>query len=80
MHGIGLVADRDSGQAFPRSAGFAEQVSTASFDAGVWVYPAGSGVFDDALLFGPPFVVSDSHIDQMVTTVGRAIDLISNRI
>jgi|TARA_B110000467_G_scaffold92420_1_gene83467 adenosylmethionine-8-amino-7-oxononanoate aminotransferase len=80
MHGIALVADRDSGEAFPRSAGFAEQVSAASFDDGVWVYPAGSGVFDDALLFGPPFIVSDSHIDQMVTTVSRAIDLISNRI
>ena len=80
MHGVGLVADRDSGRAFPRSAGFAEQVSAASFEAGVWVYPAGSGVFDDALLFGPPFIVSDSHIDQMVTTASRAIDLISSRI
>ena len=80
MHGVSLVADRDSGRAFHRSAGFAEQVSAASLEAGVWVYPAGSGVFDDALLFGPPFIISDSHIDQMVTTVSKTIDLISNRI
>ena len=75
LHGLGLVADRDTGAPFPRSAAFADKVASIALDNGVWVYPSGSGIFDDAIMFGPPFVVTEDDIDQMVTVARRAIDV-----
>ena len=74
LQGLGLVANRDTGEPFPRSAGFADSVSGIALESGVWVYPSGSGVFDDAVMFGPPFIVEEDQIDQMVTTTRHAID------
>ncbi|MCH2625141.1 MAG: aminotransferase class III-fold pyridoxal phosphate-dependent enzyme [Acidimicrobiales bacterium] len=75
LHGLGLVADRDTGAPFPRSAAFADKVASIALDNGVWVYPSGSGIFDDAIMFGPPFIVTEDDIDQMVTVARRAIDV-----
>ena len=44
------------------------------FERGVWVYPAGSGPVRDAVMLGPPFVITESEIDQIVTTLHAAID------
>ena len=74
LQGLGLVANRDTGEPFPRSAGFADSVSGIALESGVWVYPSGSGVFDDAVMFGPPFIVEEDQIDQMVATTRHAID------
>lgn len=80
LQGLGLVADRDTGEPFPRSAAFADNVTSAALEDGVWVYPSGSGVFDDAIMFGPPFVVDEDHIDQMVTIARKAIDATAARL
>ena len=74
LQGLGLVANRDTGEPFPRSAAFADSVSRIALENGVWVYPSGSGVFDDAIMFGPPFIVEENQIDQMVTASRQAID------
>ena len=74
LQGLGLVADRDSGAPFPRSAAFADQVAGIALENGVWVYPSGSGSFDDAVMFGPPFVATEDHVDQMVNVARHAID------
>ena len=74
LQGLGLVADRQTGDPFPRSAAFAETVTNLALENDVWVYPSGSGIFDDAVMFGPPFIVEESHIDQMVTVTRQAID------
>jgi adenosylmethionine-8-amino-7-oxononanoate aminotransferase len=74
LQGLGLVADSSEHRPFPRSAQFTERVVAAMVERGVWAYPAGSGVFDDALLFGPPFTVTDEHIDIIVGTAREAID------
>ena len=74
MQGIGLMADAAAHRPFARKAQFTERVVAAMLERGVWAYPSGSGVFDDALLFGPPFTVTDEHIELMVTTARLAID------
>jgi hypothetical protein len=80
LQGLGLVADRDTGEPFPRSVAFADNVASAALDHGAWVYPSGSGVFDDAIMFGPPFVVDENHIDQMVAIARKAIDVTAARL
>ena len=49
-------------------------MSSIALEKGVWIYPSGSGIFEDAVMFGPPFTVEEGHIDEMVTTTRQAID------
>ena len=74
------MADRDEHRPFPRTAQFTEKVVAELLERGVWVYPAGSGVFDDALLFGPPFTISDEEIDQVVSATRAAIDHVAKEM
>lgn len=78
--GLGLVADRDEHRPFPRSAQFTEKIVAELVERGVWGYPAGSGVFDDALLFGPPFVITETEVDEVVATTRAAIDTVAARM
>tara|TARA_Y100000768_G_scaffold262745_1_gene200357 strand:+ start:19207 stop:20475 length:1269 start_codon:yes stop_codon:yes gene_type:complete len=80
LQGLGLVANRETGEPFPRSAAFADSVANAALNNGVWIYPSGSGVFDDAVMFGPPFIVEESHLDEMVHATRLAIDSVAESL
>lgn len=73
LQGVELVKNRETGEAFPRSVEFAQRVAMAAIERGVWVYPCGSGPVDDGLLFGPPYTLTDDHIDLIVTATKDAI-------
>ncbi|MCP5025588.1 MAG: aspartate aminotransferase family protein [Actinomycetia bacterium] len=74
MLGVELVADRNSGRPFPRSEEMASQVVAAAIERDLWVYPAGSGPIDDAILIGPPFTITEEHVELIVTGLRAAID------
>jgi adenosylmethionine-8-amino-7-oxononanoate aminotransferase len=74
MLGLELVAERTSGRPFPRSEEMAGQVVAAAIERDLWVYPAGSGPVDDAILIGPPFTITDDHVEHIVTGLHEAID------
>ena len=74
LHGVELVADRASLEPFPAPRAMARKVSAAALDRGVWLYPAGSGSPRDAVLIGPPFVVTEGEIDLIVSVLTEAID------
>jgi len=74
MQGIELVQDRDRGVAYPRSVEFATRVANEAIARGVWLYPCGSGPVADALLVGPPFTITDEHVDLIATTTKAAIE------
>ena len=41
----------------------------------LWLYPAGSGhSTGDAVLIGPPLIIEESHVQQIVTTLADAIN------
>jgi len=49
-------------------------VVAAALERGVWIYPAGSGpAVNDGLLFAPPMVVQDHHIDRIVDVTRAAL-------
>lgn len=73
LRGVELVADRETGQPFPRSVDFAQAVAAQALDRGLWVYPCGSGPVDDAILLGPPFTISPAEIDQLVSILAESI-------
>ena len=74
--GIELVEDRETRRPFPRAARVTEGVVRDARERGVLLY-SGTGVADgvdgDALLLGPPFIVTASEIDRIVEAVGESI-------
>ena len=73
LQGIELVADRDTGRLFPRSAEFANAVVGQALERGLWVYPCGSGPVQDALLISPPYTIGTDEIDLIVTVLRESI-------
>jgi len=74
--GIELVADRNTKQPFARSARIVERVAAAAKARGLLVYPStgcADGTAGDVVLLGPPFVVTDAQLDQIVTRLAGAI-------
>ncbi len=74
--GIELVADRETKEPFPRAAGVAERVTQAAKDLGLLVYPStgcANGVDGDLFLIGPPLVVTDAQLAEIVTTTHHAL-------
>jgi adenosylmethionine-8-amino-7-oxononanoate aminotransferase len=80
--GLELVADRETRQAFPRSARITELAVTAARDAGVLVYSGtgnANGVDGDQVLLGPPFVITDEEMARVVDVVVAAVDSVTVR-
>jgi adenosylmethionine-8-amino-7-oxononanoate aminotransferase len=75
MQGVELVADRATGEPFPAKVGFARAVVAEGLARDVWYYPAGTGhPVGDAVMFGPPFTISEDDVDEMVGVLKAAID------
>ena len=77
--GVELVADRESRAPFPRADRLAERVLRAGREAGVLLY-SGTGLADgtngDAIVLGPPFVVTDDELVAIVDRLASAIDAV----
>ena len=77
MQGLELVADRETRAPFPRSARVAESVLAAARDRGLLLYSGtgnADGVNGDQLLLGPPFVVTDEELAEIVDRLADALD------
>ena len=49
-------------------------VVAAALARGMWVYPAGSGpAVNDGLLFAPPMVIEDHHVDRIAEVTRNAV-------
>jgi adenosylmethionine-8-amino-7-oxononanoate aminotransferase len=77
MVGIELVADRYTKAPFPRSSRLAERIVATAREAGLLLY-SGTGLADgvdgDALLLGPPFVVTGAELVAIADATAAAID------
>jgi adenosylmethionine-8-amino-7-oxononanoate aminotransferase len=77
MVGLELVADRETGMPFPRSTKVTEAVVREARALGLLVY-SGTGLADgtdgDAILLGPPFVVTDDELGRIAEALGVAIE------
>jgi adenosylmethionine-8-amino-7-oxononanoate aminotransferase len=74
--GMEFVADRPGRRPFPPDQGVAWKVQAAALDEGLWVY-AGTGSHNgnagDHILIAPPYIISDGHIDELVTKLSKAL-------
>ena len=74
--GVELVADRKTHAAFPRADRTTERVVRAARDEGLLLY-SGTGLADgtngDAILLGPPFVITEPELERLVDVLAAAI-------
>ncbi|MFB9885901.1 aspartate aminotransferase family protein [Balneatrix alpica] len=73
--GLELVADRDSKAAFDPNLKVHAKIKQAAMQAGLMCYPMG-GTLDgrqgDHILLAPPFILTDSQLDELVDKLGQA--------
>ncbi|MDN2567768.1 aspartate aminotransferase family protein [Aquibium sp. A9E412] len=77
FRGLELVADRATRQPFDPDRKVHARVKAAAMDEGLICYPAGGtvdGRSGDHVLLAPPYIISETEIDQLVTRLQRAID------
>ena len=78
FRGVELVDNREAKIPFKPTRNIAAKVKAAAFDLGLLCYPmAGTrdGKNGDHVLLAPPFILKESHIDLIVGTLSKAIDL-----
>jgi len=78
MLGVELVKDRDAREPFPRSVRLAEKIVRIAREHGLLLYwgtGMANGADGDAILMGPPFVITDDELTRVATGLGEAIDL-----
>jgi len=75
--GLELVRDRETREPFPREDRVAERIVKAARGAGLLLY-SGTGLADgtngDAILLGPPFVVTEDEMIAIADGLAKAID------
>ena len=78
MIALELVADRGSKQPFERGRRVTESLVTAAFDRGLTIYPASGGLGSegDAIMLGPPFVITDQELARTVEIVVEAVEAV----
>jgi adenosylmethionine-8-amino-7-oxononanoate aminotransferase len=81
--GLELVADRSTREPFTRAARVAEGVVRAAKASDLLVYSA-SGMADgtngDAIVLGPPFVVTEDELATIVERLAAAIDAVTDAV
>jgi adenosylmethionine-8-amino-7-oxononanoate aminotransferase len=76
MVGVELVSDRATKEPFARSDGVAEKVLEAARARGLLLYPSTGGADGrngDVVMLGPPFVITDEQLADVVSIVGEAL-------
>ncbi len=74
--GLEFVADRDSKEPFDPADKMHARLKSAAFEAGLICYPMGGtidGVRGDHVLLAPPFIVEESHLEELVDKLEAAI-------
>ena len=74
--GIELVEDRDTRKPFPASELVARRIWKRAFEMGLVIYYSTGcvdGLSGDVVMLGPPLIISEGQIEEMVDLLKRAI-------
>jgi adenosylmethionine-8-amino-7-oxononanoate aminotransferase len=80
LQAVELVRDRATGEPFPKEARLTSKVVAAGLSEDVFFYPGGTDPARDVITLGPPFIISEAEIDQLVSVLGSAITSAVGRI
>jgi len=77
LAGIEFVEDTNTGVPFPRTVKFAETFTEQALAAGLVVWPNTGhvdGTRGDLVMLAPPYIVTTSELDEIVTRFAAALD------
>jgi len=77
MIGIEIVRDRETKEPFAREERKAERLTRAASKRGLLVYPGTGGVDGergDLVMLGPPFVITEGELGELVERLAGALD------
>jgi adenosylmethionine-8-amino-7-oxononanoate aminotransferase len=83
MVAVELVADRAARTPFPRGRRVAERVVAAARDRGLllyWSTGCADGGDGDLVMLGPPLVVTDAEVDELVDTTAAAVEAVAAEV
>ena len=75
--GIELVENRETKRPFDPENQLAKTIKGSAFDAGLVCYPMSGtrdGLLGDHILLAPPFILEDSHVNEIVQKLGTTLD------
>ena len=71
---IEVVQNKESLERFPLDAGVTSRIVGKGLQKGVFFYGGGTADVRDIVCMGPPFIISNSEIDQIVETLSTCVD------
>jgi adenosylmethionine-8-amino-7-oxononanoate aminotransferase len=74
--GIELVADRETAAPFPAAEKVARRIWQRAFELGLVIYYStgcADGANGDIVILGPPLIIDEAQIDEMVNILDSAI-------
>jgi adenosylmethionine-8-amino-7-oxononanoate aminotransferase len=74
LQAIEIVEDRNTLESFAAAANITNRVIGAALKRGVFFYGGGTGDVRDIICMGPPFIIGDAEIDQMVRVLSESLD------
>lgn len=77
--GMEFVQNRDTKATFDPALGINKQFKKTAFEAGLICYPMGGtidGKQGDHVLLAPPFIIDDSHIDEIISKLDTTIQTV----
>ena len=81
--GLELVKDRDSKEPFDPALKLNGLIKKTAMEEGLMCYPMG-GTIDgrrgDHVLLAPPFIMTENHVDEIVTKLTKAITVSLNQV
>lgn len=83
FQGLELVADRESKATFDPALSVSERLRRTALANGLACYPtrgAADGVRGDHVILAPPFIISESELDEAVDLLGRSIDQVVGQV
>lgn len=83
FRGLELVQSRETKSTFDPSLKLHAKIKAAAMEEGLMCYPMGGtidGLNGDHILLAPPFILQDSHLDELVDKLARSIDRALNSI
>ncbi|QFT94477.1 Adenosylmethionine-8-amino-7-oxononanoate aminotransferase [Roseovarius sp. THAF9] len=79
FQGIELVEDRETKAPFDPGRKLHAKIKAAAFEAGLICYPMGGtvdGQRGDHVLLAPPFILTESQLDELVDKLGQAVETV----
>lgn len=83
MAGVEFVRNTQSKEPFPKSYLFGKRLFEEAFARGLVVFPSSGtvdGVMGDHILLAPPFIITESQVDDVVAILDEAISAVEQRL